>query len=119
MKSLLRSPIAALIVMALIGTALRCAYAFAHLPISSPANYLLGYCWELPVIIWMNHDALRRRCRPCFDFGLFLLYAFPLSLLWYCFWSRGWRGMLLLLGLASLLFFPLLIGEIISAAARG
>lgn len=61
----------------------------------------------------MNHDALRRRRRPCFDFGLFLLYAFPLSMLWYCFWSRGWRGLLLLIGLGSLLFVPLLVEDIV------
>jgi len=113
MKSLLRSPIAALIVMALIATALRCAYAFARLPISSPAEYVLGLCWGVPVVIWMNYDAVRRRCRPCFDFGLFLIYAFPLSVLWYCFWSRGWRGTLLLLGLGSLLIVPLVIAEIV------
>ena len=89
MKSLLRSPIAALIVMALIATALRCGYAFARLPVSSPAEYILGLCWGVPVVIWMNYDAVRRRSRPCFDFGLFLIYAFPLSMLWYCFWSRG------------------------------
>jgi hypothetical protein len=57
--------------------------------------------------------------RPCFDFGLFLVYAFPVSILWYCFWSRGRHGFLLLLGLGSLFFFPLLIGEIIAAAAHG
>src|ERR1700749_1882116 len=99
MKAVLRSPIAALIVMALIATGLRCAYAIARLPISSPAEYVLGCCWGYPMMIWMNHDAVRGRRRPCFDFGLFILYAFPVSLLWYCVWSRGWRGMLLLLGL--------------------
>jgi hypothetical protein len=119
MKSLLRSPLAALVVMAFIAMALRCAYAFARLPVSSPAEYVLGFCWGVPIVIWMDHDAVRRRCRPCFDFGLFLVYAFPLSLLWYCFWSRGWRGLFLLLGLASLLFFPALIGEIVAAAVRG
>jgi hypothetical protein len=115
MKSIFRSPLAALIVMALIGTGLRCAYAFAGLRVSSPAEYVLGLCWGVPVVIWMNHDAFRRRSRPCFDFGLFLLYAFPLSMLWYCFWSRGWRGTLLLLGLGSLLIFPLVIAGIVSA----
>jgi hypothetical protein len=113
MKSIFRSPIAALIVMALIGTGLRCAYASHQRRLSSPAEYVAGLCWGVPVAIWMNHDALRRRRRPCFDFGLFLLYAFPLSMLWYCFWSRGWRGLLLLIGLGSLLFVPLLIEDIV------
>jgi hypothetical protein len=56
---------------------------------------------------------------PCEDGAAPASYAFPLSLLWYCLWSRGWRGLLLLLGLASLVFFPALIGEIVAAAVRG
>ena len=35
------------------------------------------------------------------------------------FWSRGWRGTLLLLGLGSLLIVSLLIAEIVSTAGRG
>jgi hypothetical protein len=63
----------------------------------------------------MNDDAVRKRLRPSFDFGLFLVATFPLSVLWYCFWSRGWRGIKLLMGLAGLLFVPALAASILEA----
>jgi hypothetical protein len=106
MRRLLRSPIAALVSFALIATLIRCAYVLAHVPLSSAAESLAAVCWAWPVVIWMDYDAIRLRRRPCFDFGLFLVLTFPLSIVWYCLWSRGWRGMKLLLGLVALLFVP-------------
>jgi hypothetical protein len=43
---------------------------------------------------------------PCFDFGLFAVLFFPVSLLWYCCWSRGWSGLLLLLLIFALWLVP-------------
>jgi len=106
---------AALIVLALIATALRCAYAVTHTAFSPRADLVAAWCWSWPVLIWMDFDALRLRRRPCFDFGLFLVSTFPLSLAWYCFWTRGWRGIGVLLGLASLLCIPILVSLILSA----
>jgi hypothetical protein len=34
------------------------------------------------------------------------LLLFPLSLAWYCLWSRGWRGLLVLLALLALWLLP-------------
>jgi hypothetical protein len=115
MRRIFYSPIAALIVLALIATLLRCAYVVARSPISPHANSLTAACWTFPVLIWMDSDALRKRRRPCFDFGLFLVVTFPLSVVWYCFWSRGLRGMKLLLGLTGLLFVPAVAAALVEA----
>jgi hypothetical protein len=118
MRRVFHNPIAALIVLALIATLLRCAYVVARSPISPHAESLVVACWAWPVLIWMDFDAVRTRRRPCIDFGLFLVATFPLSVVWYCFWSRGRRRMRLLLGLAGLLFVPavaaLLVEEFLS-----
>ena len=114
MKSLLRHPLAPLIILAIVAVGLRSEYAMHHARPSMRVDLVLQFCWGVPVLIWMNDDARRRRIRPCYDFGLLLCATFPLSLLWYCFWSRGWRGLLVLLGLGALLFAPAMVAEVLS-----
>ena len=91
-------------------------YTWVGLTPSHDVETVLGFAWTLLLLMWMQADARRRRCVPCFDFG-FLAYAtFPLSIAWYCVWSRGWRGLRLLLGLFCLFFVPLFIVLLVSAA---
>jgi hypothetical protein len=49
---------------------------------------------------------------------LFLVVTFPVSIAWYCFWSRGWRGIKLLLGLGGLLFLPIFAATFLEEALR-
>jgi hypothetical protein len=118
MRRSLHSPTVALIVLALIATLIRCAYAVERSPLSPHAESLAVICWGWPVMIWMDYDALRRRRRPCFDFGLFLVVTFPVSMVWYCFWSRGWRGIKLLLGLGGLLLLPIFAAVFLQEVLR-
>jgi hypothetical protein len=119
MRRILHNPISALVVLALIATAMQCAYVVAGVPLSSRAPLVLQLCSVWPVLIWMDHDAhLRRRC-PCYDFGLFLAATFPLSVAWYCFWTRGRRGLTLLLGLACLVFLPAFVAALLEAFVKG
>jgi hypothetical protein len=118
MRRILPNPTAALVVLALIATLIRCAYVVERAPLSRNANSLAAVCWVWPVLIWIDHDAVRRRRRPCFDFGLFLVATFPVSIAWYCFWSRGWRGTKLLLGLGGLLFLPAFAAAFLEEALR-
>ena len=43
---------------------------------------------------------------PCFDFGFLVAVFFPISLVWYAFWSRGVRGVLLLGAMLGLMLIP-------------
>ena len=112
------SPISALVVMSLIATLFRTAYVLARVPLSSHADSLAIICWAWPVLIWLDYDAARARRRPCFDFGLFLSATFPWSVVWYCFWSRGWRGIKLLLGLGALLVVPIFVASVLQEFSR-
>jgi hypothetical protein len=58
------------------------------------------------VLLWAIEDVRRRRQQPCFDFGFFLTLAFPVSIVWYAFWSRGVRGFLVLAILVGLYLAP-------------
>jgi hypothetical protein len=118
MRRLFRNPMAALVALALIVTLLRCAYVVARSPLSPTADSLALACWAWPVLIWMDYDAAPIRRRPCFDFGLFLVMAFPLSIFWYCFWSRGRRGLILLLGLGALLLVPIFAASFLEELGR-
>ncbi|ODU01120.1 MAG: hypothetical protein ABS79_02220 [Planctomycetes bacterium SCN 63-9] len=62
----------------------------------------------LALVLWMDLDARRRRIVPCHDFGFLTMVVFPASLVWYVFWSRGWRGVFLLAGLLGLWAVPFL-----------
>jgi hypothetical protein len=85
-----------------------CASAWVGLPPSGDPKIqtVLSYGWAFLLVIWMDADARRLRRLPCYDFGLFVGIFFPLSLLWYCWWSRRWRGLLVLLLLLALWFIP-------------
>jgi hypothetical protein len=119
MRRILNNPIAALVALALIATAMECAYVVAGVPRASRSPLVLHLCWAWPVLIWMDHDAHLKRRRPCYDFGLFLMATFPLSVVWYCFWARGRRGLKLLLGLACLLFLPVFVASLLEAFVKG
>ena len=58
----------------------------------------------------MMADAHLRRQTPCYDFGFLVGVFFPISLVWYVFWSRGVRGILLLGALIGLMLLPWLAG---------
>src|SRR5262249_4564902 len=74
----------------------------------SPTDIVFWTTWgmQLAVVFWIVCDAQVRRQTPCFDFGLFIYLASPLSWIWYSFWSRGWWGFLLVPSLFGLLVVP-------------
>jgi hypothetical protein len=63
----------------------------------APALFLLA---------WMIQDARRRRCVPCHEFGFLSAVYLPASLIWYLFWSRGWKGFLPLAAFVGMLLVP-------------
>lgn len=105
--ALIRSPFLPLVFLA-IGTALIvCTYQSAGVLPSRGADLIIGTSWMLFLLVWMDADAQRKSGRPCYDFGFLCALVFPLSLLWYCIWSRGWKwGLLTLSGLAGLWLAP-------------
>jgi hypothetical protein len=69
---------------------------------------LMQYAVPVALLAWIAADAKERRRTPCFDFGLFLLGLWPLSLFWYCIATRGWRGLALAVGLFLLGSVPMM-----------
>jgi hypothetical protein len=67
---------------------------------------IVGYALPVTMAIWVAADLRSRGHTPCFELPFLLLLAWPLSLLWYCIWTRGWRGLLLWMGLVALTFLP-------------
>jgi hypothetical protein len=76
------------------------AYLLAGHSVSPIFSPLATFGWFLLLVLWTDADARYRRQVPCFDFGLLVWQFFPLSVAWYCLWSRGWRG----LGMMTILF---------------
>jgi hypothetical protein len=73
----------------------------------TPASgWLLEVTPGLFLLVWMMQDARRRRCAPCHEFGFLAGVYMPASLLWYLFWSRGWKGFWPLAAFAGLLIMP-------------
>lgn len=65
---------------------------------------LLAYC--------VVGDARSGNRIPCYDFGFFCFVLLPITLPWYCFWSRGWRGVFLLAALYGLGIAPYVVAAI-------
>ena len=102
-------PLAPLVAMSLMTATALCALVCAGSAQSNGMEAVLGCGWALMLVLWMDADARKLRRLPCHDFGFLTGMYFPLSLVWYCFWSRGWRGGLMLLVLLALWVAPYVI----------
>jgi hypothetical protein len=68
--------------------------------------FLAAYALPITLVLWITADLKARGRSPPFDLPFLLLVAFPISLFWYCISTRGWRGLLLALGLLVLVYLP-------------
>ena len=97
--------------MVLVATVAACS-GFLVAPIAigrSPSDnvqYLTSFGLALGFILWVIADARMAHRTPCYDFGFLVGIFFPVSLVWYVFWSRGWRGLLTLTALVGLMLLP-------------
>lgn len=73
---------------------------------SDTVQRLIATGLALALILWITVDARVRHRTPCYDFGFLMAIFFPVSLVWYVLWSRGWKGLLTLVGLIGLWFVP-------------
>src|SRR6478752_4576505 len=107
-------PLGILVASVLILAALRFDYAaLGRLP-SENVSQMSSFALALACILWIMADAQTRRQTPCYDFGFLVAVFFPISLFWYVFWSRGWRGFLMLGTVLGLLLLPAL-AEIVAS----
>src|SRR3954447_14924365 len=67
---------------------------------------LTSFGLALSFLVWIVTDARERHRTPCYDFGFIVAAYFPFSLIWYVFWSRGWRGFLMLAAFLGLTLIP-------------
>ncbi len=111
-------PLAPLLALSFATSAALCALALAGARLSAETDMVLRFGWTLMLLLWMDADARRLRRWPCFDFGFLAALFFPLSLLWYCFWSRRWRGLLILLLLLGLWLGPFVVAAVFSVVLQ-
>jgi hypothetical protein len=109
----LANPMAHLLTFAVVLTGGLCVYLFAGLSASASFQTLAGVGWAVMLVLWVVADARRRRAVPCYDFGLLVGVTFPVSVAWYCVWSRGWRGFLWAGGLILLWLAPYVVAGIV------
>src|SRR6478752_2610059 len=103
-------PLGILVASVLILAALRFDYAaLGRLP-SENVSQMSSFALALACILWIMADAQTRRQTPCYDFGFLVAVFFPISLIWYVFWSRGIRGFILLGALVALMLLPWMAG---------
>jgi hypothetical protein len=97
----------------LVLTVFQGAYVVAGVSPSDLAITLSTCGLGLAFVLWVLADARQRQRVPCYDFGLLIIAYFPVSLLWYVFSSRGWRGMLTLAALLGLMLVPSLAATLV------
>jgi hypothetical protein len=99
-------PLVMLLVAIALSSAVPAAYVGNGKPLSDAAQISTSLVFSVGFIIWVVADARTRRQTPCYDFGFLVTVFFPVSLLWYVVWSRGWRGTLMLAALVGLWILP-------------
>ena len=115
MGRLLQHPLAPLWFYSALLACIFAGYVVSQATPSAEFQLLETFFWGVFLAWWVVADAQRGRRVPCFDFGMFAYLAIPWSVVWYCFWSRGWRGIVMLLCLIGLLFLPYLCATVVAA----
>ena len=95
-----------LVLYSAVFTGIALAYQVFGAEPSRPAQLLFSYGPPAGVAIWIEADARRRRRSPCWEFGAFVLFGWPIAVPAYCFWSRGRGGWPLLAGLGAAVLAP-------------
>jgi hypothetical protein len=112
-------PLAPLLLFSVALTALLIAYVIGGVVPSETFDILASFVWSILLAWWVVTDARRRESIPCFDFGFFCYVFFPVIFPAYCFWSRGWRGFLLLIVVFSTWMVPYIIAGFAWAVRYG
>ena len=94
------------------------AYPLSGSEPSRPAALLFSYGSSAAVAVWIDADAHLRRRSPCWEFVTFVVFAWPLAVPTYCFWSRGRAGWRLLGGLVALIVGPAVLGNLLYMVYR-
>src|SRR5205823_12088575 len=118
----LGGPFVLVVAAALVVAAVRCLYVLAAAAPSAYSEAVMDYGWGLALVCWADLDARRRGRLPCFDFGFLAMMFLPVAVAWYCVWSRGRRGWLVVLILLGLWCLPSLAAAcawVAVAALRG
>lgn len=102
---------APLILFSLLASVLFAAYPAAGFYPSPAFEAVVQLSWTLLLAYWVVVDARNGHRIPCFDFGLFCYILLPITLPWYCFWSRGWRGFFLLAALYGFGIAPYIVAS--------
>jgi hypothetical protein len=112
MRKILSYPLTPLLLFSLTLAAVLMTYLALGLTPSPSLQVVASFGWTLLLAMWIVSDAQRRQALPCYDFG-FLCYLFlPVIAPAYCFWSRGWRGVLMLTILASTWIAPYIVATL-------
>ena len=106
-------PLAPLVAYSAFLTICWIAYAWSGLAPSPVIEHVLAYIWAFLTLYWIVADAGSQGRIPCFDFGFLCFVFYPISFLWYCIWSRGWRGVLTLFLLAGLWVIPVVVATLL------
>jgi hypothetical protein len=106
LRRLVSNPLAPLLLFSLTASAISAAYLFAGRSPTQTFDSVVQLSWAVLVVFWVVIDARKGHRIPCFDFGLFCYLFLPITLPWYCFWSRGWRGTFLILAIYGLGVLP-------------
>jgi hypothetical protein len=79
--------------------------------------FVASYALPIALVLWVTADMRAHGRTPPFDLPFLLLLVFPISLFWYCIWTRGWPGLLLAMGLFAVACLPAFVTEFARIAA--
>jgi hypothetical protein len=90
------------------------AYLGAQLPFPEGITliYAVGLLWATGW--WLRTDSRRRGVLSVYDLGFFLYLAWPIVMPYYLLKTRGWNGLLVMLGFVGAYIGALLLGIVFS-----
>ena len=88
-------------------------YVIFNVSPSPLAIVIMQYTMPICFATWVQTDARRRGCTPCFDFGMFVAMIWALTVPWYLIWTRGWRGVALTAMFIGMFLTPYIVATVV------
>lgn len=95
-----------LLIITIMLVAFEAIYVVYNIPHSNAATFIAVMTMPICIARWIELDARRRGCTPFYDFGMFLMATWLISVPVYLLWTRRWRGFLIIGMFLMLLVTP-------------
>jgi hypothetical protein len=79
---------------------------------------MLSFAYALVIALWVRTDRRKRGVSVPYEFDAFVFFFWYVAMPYYLYKTRGWRGLMIVLGIAILVVTPTVVSTVLGAIGR-